>query len=68
MKYKVLIEETISEMFEIDAKNLDKAHSKIRNGYLKSAFVLNDPGLESVDYVIFDSKGERALTDFEKIV
>lgn len=67
MKYKVLIEETISEMFEVDADSIDEVRNKIRKGYLESDYVLDDSNLEGTQFTIFDSGGETPLTELEDL-
>ena len=43
MKYKITIEETVSETFEIDADSMEEALKKAETGYNKGQYVLT-PG------------------------
>lgn len=68
MKYKILIEETISQMFDIEADCLSDARSSIRKDYLEGRLVLESGNLEEADFMIYDADGIQQISELEKIV
>lgn len=57
-KYSVVIEETISQEFEVDAESKDDAISKAIEKYQSGEFVLSPGNLESKKILIVDENSE----------
>jgi len=62
MKVKVIIEEVISQTFEVEVSDLDNAYEEIREKYKKGEVVVVDPCLTEANVNICDEKGE--VTDW----
>ncbi|MCD8194889.1 MAG: DpnD/PcfM family protein [Coprobacillus sp.] len=62
-RYQIIIEETISGTFEVDASSPEKAVQIARDKYKCSDFV-NEPGdLEEVRFLVFDEKGDISIDE-----
>lgn len=68
MKYKILIEETLSQMFDVEADNLSEARKRVHKDYLEGRLVLEPGELESVDYMIFNTDGIQNITELENLI
>ena len=62
MKVKVIIEEVISQEFEVDVSNLDNAYDEIREKYKSGKLVVVEPCLIEANVNICDENGE--VTDW----
>lgn len=66
MIFNVLIEETVSQEFEIEADTLDEAKEITRKKYLGGEFVLEPGDMEAAQMKVFDEK-YNCLNDWEEI-
>ena len=62
MKVKVIIEEIISQTFEVEVNDLDNAYEEIREMYKNGKLVVEDPCLTEANVNICDENGE--VTDW----
>lgn len=62
MKVKVIIEEVISQTFEVEVTDPDNAYEEIRNMYRSGKLVVEDPCLTEANVNICDENGE--VTDW----
>lgn len=62
MKVKVIIEEVISQTFEVEVTDPDNAYEEIRNMYRSGKLVVEDPTLTQANVNICDENGE--VTDW----
>jgi hypothetical protein len=58
MKVKVIIEETISQEFEVEVTDLDKAYEEIRDKYKTGILELSNPALLDAQLGILDKNGQ----------
>ena len=56
MKYRVIIEETVSQEFSVEAQSRKVAEEKARQMYEAGAFVLEPGHLEEVRFIISDDE------------
>lgn len=59
MKVKVIIEEVISQTFEVDIDDMDNAYDQVRSKYLNNELVIDNPGLTAANIMIFDENGNE---------
>lgn len=62
MKIKFVVEEVISQDFEVEVSSMDNAYDEIRKMYKDGEFILNDPQLTEVSIGIYEENGE--IQDF----
>lgn len=65
MKIKVVIEETISEEFEVEVTNMKNAYDEIRDKYLNEEIVIENGWVNDVQLGILDKDGN--VTDWSCI-
>ena len=59
MKTKVIIEEVISQEFEVEVSDLNKAYDEVRQMYRDGKLVVDDPKLTQANVMIPDENGEE---------
>lgn len=59
MKIKVIIEEVISQEFEVEVSSLDNAYDEVRQMYRDGKLVVDDPKLTQANVMIPDENGEE---------
>lgn len=59
MKTKVIIEEVISQKFEVEVSSLDNAYDEVRQMYRDGKLVVDDPTLTQANVMIPDENGEE---------
>lgn len=59
MKTKVIIEEVISQEFEVEVSSLDNAYDEVRKMYRDGKLVVDDPKLTQANVMIPDENGEE---------
>ena len=59
MKTKVIIEEVISQEFEVEVRSLDNAYDEVRKMYRDGKLVVDDPKLTQANAMIPDENGEE---------
>ena len=59
MKTKVIIEEVISQEFEVEVSSLDNAYDEVRQMYRDGKLVVDDPKLTQANVMIPDENGEE---------
>ena len=65
MKVKVAIEEIITQTFEVEISDLEKAYDEVRQMYKDSKLVVEDPTLIEASVMIYDENGEE--TDWSNL-
>ena len=65
MKTKVIIEEVISQEFELEVSSLDNAYREVRQMYRDGKLVVDDPKLIQANVMIPDENGEE--TDWNNL-
>lgn len=58
MKIKVIIEETISQEFEVEVSSLDNAYDEIRGMYRAGKLFVDNPTLIQANLGICDESGQ----------
>ena len=56
MKVKVIIEEVISQEFEVEVSSYDNAYNEIREKYKNAELVLENPSLTQANVNIYDEE------------
>lgn len=59
MKTKVIIEEVISQEFEVEVSSLDNAYDEVRKIYRDGKLVVDNPTLTQANVMIPDENGEE---------
>ena len=59
MKTKVIIEEVISQEFEVEVSSLDNAYDEVRKMYRDGKLVVDNPTLIQANVMIPDENGEE---------
>ena len=59
MKTKVIIEEVISQEFEVEVSSLDNAYNEVRKMYRDGKLVVDNPTLTQANVMIPDENGEE---------
>lgn len=59
MKVKIIIEETISQEFEVEITDLEKGFEEIQKLYKDGTLVVDDPNLIDTQLMIFDEDGSE---------
>ena len=65
MKAKVAIEEIITQTFEVEVSDLEKAYDEVRQMYKDGKLVVEDPTLIEASVMIYDETGEE--TDWNNL-
>ena len=61
MKYKVNVEELLSRIVEVEAKNEEEAEEKVREMYMNEDIVLDASDFQSVEYFVQQKKVNKIL-------
>ncbi len=61
MKYKVIIEETITQDFDIEASSLKDAKEKTIKGYKEDKFVLEPGDVQNKRIGVFDCNNNKEI-------
>ena len=59
MKTKVIIEEVISQTFEVEVSSLDNAYNEVQQMYRDGKLVVDNPTLTQENVMIPDENGEE---------
>ena len=59
MKTKVIVEEVISQEFEVEVSSLDNAYDEVRKMYSDGKLVVDNPTLTQANVMIPDENGEE---------
>lgn len=59
MKVKIIIEELISQKFEVEVSSLEDAYDEIRRMYKEGKIVVEDPTVIDVNVNILEKDGEH---------
>ena len=59
MKKKVIIEEVISQTFEVELNDEESEYDQVRKLYVDGKLVVEDPSLTQANVMIFDENGEE---------
>lgn len=59
MKVKVIIEEVISQTFEVEVDDMNSAYDQVRELYKNGNLVVEEPTLTEANVMICDSDGEE---------
>ena len=59
MKVKIAIEEIITQTFEVEVSDLNKAYDEVRQMYRDGKLVVDDPKLTQANVMIPDENGEE---------
>ena len=59
MKTKVIIEEVISQEFEVEVSDLNNAYDEVRKMYRDGKLVVDNPTLTQANVMIPDENGEE---------
>lgn len=59
MKVKVIIEEVISQTFEVEVSSIENAYEEIRDMYRDGKLVVEDPTLTEANVMITDDNGKE---------
>lgn len=65
MKAKVAIEEIITQTFEVEVSDLEKAYDEVRQMYKNGKLIVEDPTLIEASVMIYDENGEE--TDWDNL-
>lgn len=64
MKVKVIIEETISQEFEVEVSNIDNAYDEIRRKYKNAELVLDNASLNNANVLILEDGQNDSESDW----
>lgn len=67
MKIKVIIEEIISQEFEVEVSDLNNAYDEIRTKYKNEEIILGDPTLTQANVMIQDEDGTFNHSDWNDL-
>ncbi len=59
MKVKVIIEEVITQTFEVEVNDTDNLYDQVREQYKNGTLVVEDPSLISASVMIYDENGKE---------
>lgn len=59
MKKKVIIEEVISQTFEVELNDEESEYDQVRKLYIDGKLVVEDPSLTQANVMIYDENGEE---------
>lgn len=59
MKKKIIIEEVISQQFEVEVTDEHNAYREIRQMYLDGKLVVENPSLTQANVMVLDEDGEE---------
>lgn len=59
MKTKIIIEEIISQEFEVEVSDLNNAYKEVQQMYRDGKLVVEDPKLTQANVMIFDEDGKE---------
>ena len=59
MKVKAIIEEVISQEFEVEVTSLENAYEEIRQMYKDQKLILENPSLTEANLMIVEENGEE---------
>ena len=59
MKTKVIVEEVISQEFEVEVSSLDNTYDEVRKMYRDGKLVVDNPTLTQANVMIPDENGEE---------
>lgn len=65
MKVKIAIEEIITQTFEVEVSDLNKAYDEVRQMYKDGKLVVENPTLVEANVMIYDENGEE--TDWNNL-
>lgn len=65
MKVKVIVEEVISQTFEVEVSDMHKAYEEVREKYRDGILELNNAALIEANIAFLDENGEAG--DFKRI-
>lgn len=65
MKVKIAIEEIITQTFEVEVSDLNKAYDEVRQMYKDGKLVVENPTLVEANAMIYDENGEE--TDWNNL-
>ena len=65
MKVKAIIEEVISQTFDVEVSSMENAYYEIRKMYLDGKLVVENPTLTEASVMVFDENGD--MTDFNNL-
>ena len=65
MKVKIAIEEIITQTFEVEVSDLNKAYDEVRQMHKDGKLVVEDPTLIEANAMIYDENGEE--TDWNNL-
>ena len=65
MKVKIAIEEIITQTFEVEVSDLNKAYDEVRQMYKDGKLVVEDPTLVEANVIIYGENGEE--TDWNNL-
>ena len=65
MKVKVIIEETISQTFEVEVSDMDNAYAEIKEKYRNEKFVLDNANLVEANVAFLEEDGQAG--DFVRL-
>lgn len=65
MKVKIAIEEIITQTFEVEVSDLNKAYDEVRQMYKDGKLVVENPTLVEANVMIYDENGEE--TDWDNL-
>lgn len=60
MKIKVIIEEIVSQTFEVEVSDMSNAYAEIKEKYRKEELVLNDATTIGANVAFLDDDGEAS--------
>lgn len=58
-KKKVIIEEVISQTFEVELNDEESEYDQVRKLYIDGKLVVEDPSLTQANVMIYDENGEE---------
>lgn len=64
VKVKVIIEETISQEFEVEVSDIDNAYDEIRRKYKKAELVLDNASLIGANVLILEEGQDDSESDW----
>ena len=64
MKVKVIIEETISQEFEVEVSDIDNAYDEIRMKYKNAELVLDNASLNNANVLILEDGQNDSESDW----
>ena len=59
MKVKIIIEEVISQEFEVEVNDMDKIYDEIREKYLNEEIVVENPHLTEANVLVINEDNDE---------